>query len=140
MPSTNDLHAFATRYFSFLDRRDISGLIANMFSPDCKFAGFGPEDLNNEGVCAAMEGFFAAFPDSNMPVDGVIAEGLSVAIRHRFEGTHRAPFNGIPATGKRVVVSATVTLNIENGKVRRGFLHADMLGLLVQLGAVPPPA
>jgi predicted ester cyclase len=139
MSRNTELHAFATRYFSYLDGRNIDGLIDELFAPGARFGGFGPQELDREGVRHTMRHFFEAFPDSRMPVDGVIAEGDEVAIRHRFEGTHRAPFQGIAPTGKRVVVTATVTLRVVDNAVQWGVLHADMLGMMMQLGVVPPP-
>jgi steroid delta-isomerase-like uncharacterized protein len=136
---TQPLEEFARKYFDYLDRRDLDGL-ATLFAPDVRFYGFGPEALNWEGVKAAMTEFFTAFPDSRMPLDDVIAEGDRVAMRHSFRGTHKAPFQGIPATDKSVVVTAIVTVRVQDGKVVEGWLNADMFALLQQLGVIPQPS
>lgn len=137
--STPTLKEFANKYFDYLDRRDLDGL-ATLFAPDVKFYGFGPDAVDWNGIVAAMTGFFTAFPDSRMPLDDVIAEGDRVAMRHSFRGTHKAPFQGIPATGKSVVVTAIVTVKVKDGKVIEGWLNADMFGMLQQLGVVPQPS
>jgi steroid delta-isomerase-like uncharacterized protein len=136
--TTYDLQALARRYFDCLDKRDLAAL-ERMFAPGAVFTGLAAAPLDPAGTKATMGEFFRAFPDSRMPVDGVIASSDEVAIRHRFEGTHKETFLGIPATGKRVSVTATVTLRVRKGLVTEGILHADMLGMMVQLGAVRPP-
>lgn len=133
---TQSLKEFARKYFDYLDRRDLDGL-ATLFAPNVKFHGFGPEAVDWNGIKAAMTGFFTAFPDSRMPLDDVIAEGDCVAMRHSFRGTHQALFQNIPATGNSVVVTAIVTAKVKDGRVVEGWLNADILGMLQQLGVVP---
>lgn len=137
--SDQPLNDFGKTFFEYLDRRDLDGH-GTLYAPDAKFYGFGPQGLDPAGVKGAMTEFFTAFPDSRMPVDDIIAEGDRVAIRHTFRGTHQAPFQGIPATGKSVVVTGITTLRVQDGKVVEGWLNADMFGLLQQLGVVPQSA
>jgi predicted ester cyclase len=75
-----------------------------------------------------------------MPLDDIIVEGDRIAMRHSFRGTHKAPFQGIPATDRSVVVTAIVTVRVSDGKVVEGWLHADFFGLLQQLGVIPQPS
>ena len=85
-----------------------------------------------------MAEMYTAFPDSRMPYDAIIAEGNTVAIRHSFRGTHKAELQGIPPSGKSVVMPATVILRVVEGKAVEGWLNADFLGMMQQLGVVPP--
>ena len=137
--SNQSLREFAIQYFDYLDRRDLEGL-ATLFVPDVTFYGLAPQVLNWEGVKAAMTEFFSAFPDSRMPLDDIIVEGDRIAMRHSFRGTHKAPFQGIPATDRSVVVTAIVTVKVKDGKVVEGWLNADIFGLLQQLGVIPQPS
>ena len=137
--SDQSLKEFAKQYFDYLDPRDLDGL-GTLFAPDVAFHGLAPQALNWEGVKGAMTEFFTAFPDSRMPLDDAIAEGDRVAMRHSFRGTHKAPFQGIPATDKSVVVTAIVTVRLRNNKVVEGWLNADIFGMLQQLGVIPQPS
>jgi steroid delta-isomerase-like uncharacterized protein len=137
--SNQPLKDFAKKYFDYLDRRDLDGL-GTLFAPDVEFYGLAPQVLDWEGVRAAMTEFFTAFPDSRMPLDDIIADGDRVAMRHSFRGTHKAPFQGIPATDKSVVVTAIVTVKVKDGKVVEGWLNADIFGMLQQLGVIPQPS
>jgi len=59
--------------------------------------------------------------------------------RHRLEGTHEGPFQGIPPTGRRVSVSGIDIQRWSDGKLQDLWLNADFLGMLQQLGVIPQP-
>jgi steroid delta-isomerase-like uncharacterized protein len=120
-----------------LDQRDLDGVLA-LAAPGAVWHGFAPQPLDNAGYRLAISAFLDAYPDSRFPVDDVIAEGDKVAIRHSLRGTHRAAFQGIPPTGKSVKVSASATFRVVNDKVAETWPNADLLGMLQQLGAIPP--
>jgi len=78
-----------------------------------------------------------AFPDINWVVDDMIAEGDKVFSRFTWSGTHRGPFLGIPATGKRITVKGMVIDRLAAGKMADSRILMDTLGMLQQLGAIP---
>jgi len=54
-------------------------------------------------------------------------------------GTHEGELLGIPRTGKKIQMSGIVIWRIRNGKIIEHWGQNDTLGLLQQLGALPPP-
>jgi predicted ester cyclase len=46
---------------------------------------------------------------------------------------------GVPATGRDIALPGTTILRFEGSRAVERWSQADMLGLLVQLGAIPPP-
>jgi steroid delta-isomerase-like uncharacterized protein len=80
-----------------------------------------------------------AFPDFDIALDDLVAEGNQVVKRWTFRGTHRGEFNGIPATGKQVTMRGITLYRLEGGKVREMYWNYDVVGLLVQIGAIPAP-
>ena len=58
-----------------------------------------------------------------------------VATRWVARGTHRGAFEGIPATGRDVVMTGTDIDRIASGKVAECWAQVDVLGLMRQLGA-----
>ena len=80
-----------------------------------------------------------AFPDAQVTVEDQLAEGDRVATRWTCRGTHRGEFQGIPPTGKSVVMSGITIFRIANGKLVEGWNRPDLLGLMQQIGAVPTP-
>lgn len=78
----------------------------------------------------------AAFSDGQFTLEDILAEDDRVAYRLTFRGTHQAAFLGIPATLKRVTVSFTAIVRIQNGKLVEEWGGLDQVDLLRQLGAV----
>ena len=83
-------------------------------------------------------GFFTAFPDLQTTIEDLIAEGDKVAVRQTWRGTHTGDFLGIPPTGKQVIFTSTEFYRVAGGKLAEEWVELDMLGLLQQLGAIPP--
>ena len=67
-----------------------------------------------------------------------LVEGDDLAVRYHIDATHGGEFNGIPATGKRVSFSGTTIMCFKDGKVVERWSESDFLGLLQQVGAIPP--
>jgi hypothetical protein len=55
-------------------------------------------------------------------------------------GIHRGTFMGASASGRAYVLPGITMIRYRDGKAIERWSSADMLGLLVQLGAVPVPA
>jgi steroid delta-isomerase-like uncharacterized protein len=83
--------------------------------------------------------FREAFPDITATLYEVVAQDDKVAARYALEGTHRAPFAGVPATGKRVTLTGIAIFRLAEGRIVEGWGCADFLGFLQQLGALPAP-
>ena len=100
-----------------------------------------PAPLDRAGWLSFFRDFRIAFPDAQFTIEDMIAEGDRVVMRLTMRGTHRGVFNGIPATGKSVVVVGTSIERIVDGRIVEGWVTNDALGMLQQLGALPgPPA
>ncbi len=102
--------------------------------------------LRSQGLPAGAEGvkqftrmLRSAFPDSEWIIDDMIAEGDKVVLRWTSRGTHQGEAFGIPATGRQVVVTGIEIYRVAGGKLAETWGEVDMLGLMQQLGVVPPP-
>lgn len=100
------------------------------------FPGQGP---GLEGLKNVLRGLRAAFPDMHWTIKEQIAEGDKVLSRFKWTGTHRGTFLGVPATDRPVTVWGMVVDRLEGGKIKDTRIIMDTLGLMVQLGVVPPP-
>jgi steroid delta-isomerase-like uncharacterized protein len=94
---------------------------------------------NCEGVKQLTAMFRQAFPDSFFTVEDMIAEGDKVVTRKTFHGTHEGEFMGIPPTGRRVSMGLIDIVRIADGRVVEHWSMGDNLGMMQQLGVVPPP-
>jgi steroid delta-isomerase-like uncharacterized protein len=88
--------------------------------------------------------FFAtlreAFPNLQITVEDQIAEGDKVATRWTARGTHEGQFQTVPATGRQIAMTGMTIFRIANARIVEGWTNADILGMLVQIGAIPSPA
>jgi steroid delta-isomerase-like uncharacterized protein len=80
-----------------------------------------------------------AFPDLQCTVEDEIREGDKVAAHWTMRGTHKGLFLGNPPTGKQVEVQGIIFARIENDRIIEDWTLTDQMGLLQQLGIVPPP-
>ena len=92
-----------------------------------------------EGVKQLVATWRTGFPDGQMSIDDLLAEGDKVVIRMTWRGTHKGHFYGIAPTGKRVEVTSLGIDRVANGKIVEGWGEVDMLGMYQQLGAITLP-
>jgi predicted ester cyclase len=79
--------------------------------------------------------FRSAFPDFEMEVVELIAEGDAVVAHFRCSGTHRGEWLGVPATGRRFDgVDEIYIFHVENGKLSAAIGVEDNLTRMRQLG------
>ena len=90
-----------------------------------------------EGLKAFVTYLRTAFPDIHFTIEDQVAEGDKVATRFIGRGTHQAEFAGIPATGRRIAISAFNIHRVTEGKIEEGWLNWDALGMMQQLGVIP---
>lgn len=95
----------------------------------------GPEKF------AQIVGMFrAALPDVVMTVEDEIYSGDRVVHRWLVQGTHTGgPLLGVPATNQKIHLSGITIIRMEDGYFKERWTQLDMIGLLTQLGLVPPP-
>jgi predicted ester cyclase len=95
----------------------------------------GPEHMRT-----IAEWLFEQFPDLRMEIEAVIAEGETVALRVRSEGTNLGKVGGVaPPTGKRFSAGQSHWFRVEGGKLAEHWVTRDDLSAMIQLGLVHPP-
>ncbi len=87
-----------------------------------------------EGARQLFARFRTAFPDAQISIEDIVAEGDKVAIRTSVCATHRGNFMGIAPTGKTVSTSGIEIIRIASGKMVERWGISDDLGLMRQLG------
>lgn len=96
-----------------------------------------------EGVKQIASMFLTAFPDLQIELEYVVAEGDRVFGRLVETGTHTGdlvtPAGVIQATHRPVRFTEMAILRVENGRIAESWYDLDMAGLLMQLGAIPAP-
>ena len=92
---------------------------------------------DREGGKMFLGGFLTAFPDSQVTIDDMIAEGDRVATKKTFTGTHTGDLGEIGATGKRVTIQYVDILRLRDGQIIEHWLSMDQLSFMQQLGVIP---
>lgn len=98
-----------------------------------------PVPLGRETLKGLIDAFYSALPDLRHTFEDQIAEGDKVASRVTFRGTHRGEFQGILPTDREVTFSAIFIDRYSEGKIVEHWANFDALGMLQQLGFIPPP-
>ena len=131
------------RLYELISAGDIEGFgrhLADDFVDREELPGLAP---TKAGVLTFFRMQLAAFPDTRMAVQDVVASGDKVVARVRYLGTHQGEFMGMPATGKAVDVQLIDIFRFaDDGLAHEHWGVMDQLSLMQQLGAVPtgPPA
>jgi predicted ester cyclase len=82
----------------------------------------------------------AQFPDLQMTIEAILAEGDMVAVRVFSEGTNLGPLNGVvPPTGKRFAARHSHWFRAEGGRLAEHWATREDLVAMLQLGVVQPP-
>ena len=92
-----------------------------------------------EGFKQRVRGYRSALHGFDLRIERQIAEGDMVETHWSLRGTHGGELEGTAPTGKSVYVDGQLLSRIVDGKFVEEWVHWDTLGLLRQIGAVPPP-
>jgi steroid delta-isomerase-like uncharacterized protein len=93
-----------------------------------------------EGVRQTITMFLTAFPDLNLTLEDIIAEGDKVVVRWTMRGTHQGASLGMPPTGKQFTLPGISLLRLDGGMAAETWVSYDQLVMLQQLGLAPAPA
>ncbi len=99
-----------------------------------------PEDnRSREGFKQFVSMVRSAFPDFQLNCVDQIAEGDQVVTRFSMGGTHKGEFMGIAPTNKQSQLTGISIERLAGGKVVETWVNWDALGMMQQLGVIPPP-
>ena len=103
-----------------------------------------PEPLTKLAVTGFYQMIWAALPAAGSPNPSlefheILIDGDLYSCRFTMSGVHKGAFMGVPATGKPYALPGITIMRFASGRVVERWSCADMLGLMVQIGAVPPP-
>jgi steroid delta-isomerase-like uncharacterized protein len=83
--------------------------------------------------------FRSAMPDVKLSLEDQIYVDDKVVHRWRLNGTDTGGVMGMPPSQKPLTVTGTTVVRMQDGKIAERWANVDELGLLQQLGVVPPP-
>ncbi len=112
----------------------------DVFAADVKDHDPAPDQGKGpQGFIGFFTQFRHAFPDLKVAVEHMVADEDNVAIAYTMTGTQEGPFQGIPATGKKVKARGMQIAKFNSdAKITERWGSSDEMGIMQQIGAVTP--
>ncbi len=131
--------ATVRRFYQAFEADDQAAL-NEVLAPDLVAYSHGaPGPQSHEVHVQNIRGWNGAF-ETHFTVEEQIAEGDKVATRVTMRAIHnRGDFQGLPPSGKEISVGGITIERIKDGKIVERRVSSDWLGMMQQLGLVPPP-
>jgi steroid delta-isomerase-like uncharacterized protein len=155
--------AFVQRFFDqVVNQRDVSALpnftavadgggtcggtrFADLVSNPALRGGFAPAaaggdrggDVDVQAWQAFTEHVLSAFPDLNVHIDSIVAEGDTVVVRWSARPTHQGEYLSTPATGRKVHMHTIDFFTFRDGKIASVDSYPDTARVLHSLGHLP---
>jgi steroid delta-isomerase-like uncharacterized protein len=136
MPVEDNKQAVRRFYEDVVTGRNLDA-VDELLTPDGVDHTFGSQ--NAEQAKQFFGTIQQAFPDLQVEIHDVIAEGDLVAARVTYTGTHQGEFVGIPATSKQTKVNGVDFFRMQDGRQAEHWGGPDMFSFLMQLGVMPGP-
>jgi predicted ester cyclase len=122
---------------------DLPGYLS-LYHKQIALHGYAIEPMDKAAVVAFYQQIWTSFGEDGKPPPlrffETMQQGDLYCCRFQMDGVHRGAFMGVPATGRRIALPGLTLLRFSGDQVIERWSNADMLGLLVQLGAVAAPA
>ena len=121
---------------------DLSAYLA-LYDDKIRLHGYSPEPMEKAAVRAFYENVQAALGEGErgpprLVFHEIMTDQNLYCCRFTMSGTHRGPFMGVPATGKSYALNGITIMRFSGERVIERWSQADMLGLMIQIGAIPP--
>ncbi len=133
----DELMAFMERRVALLTRWQDAAAHREVYADDAVVESPTAGTITGPAAIAEVDRIFAnAFPDVELTVEELLAEGDRAVFITRFKGTHAGEFLGMPKTGRPFEVPMVFLMQIQGQKIVRERRFYDFTGLLVQVGVL----
>jgi predicted ester cyclase len=110
-------------------------IIPELVAPEYKIISpLGVEAKGPEGFRDMVVAFRTAFPDLDIQIENIIAEGDYVALHYNMSGTFQGDFTGMKPTGNPFSLPGAVFVRLSDGKEVEAVGFFDVLSFYQQLG------
>jgi steroid delta-isomerase-like uncharacterized protein len=122
------------------NRHDVEATVATFGHARYEVMPLGEPSDGAAAVRELLQGLIDGFPDFNADVQRMHHADDAVICEVRMSGTHRGPWAGVAATGRRIDLPLACIFDFEEDRLVCEKLFFDFATLLRQLGALPEPA
>ena len=117
-------------YLEYCNEHDLDGM-TSFYTSTIKVNDL---PMDPAAVSAQFAPLLSAFPDWHWEIRNLVVDGDHIAVHFTVTGTHRAAFQGIEATGRRVTTSEFTFYRLEDGKFAKVWDLTDMDAVMRQIG------
>jgi steroid delta-isomerase-like uncharacterized protein len=131
--------ALVRRWFEEVWNRGRAEAIDEMFAEDGVAYGLAGDAGSLRGPAAFRpfhRSFREAFPDIEVVVEDVIAEGDKLAARCSVRAKHQGDTLGFRATGRPMEITGMTFARVRDGKIVEAWNNFDFMAMFGQLGAL----
>lgn len=136
---SDDNKTLVRRWFEEVWNQGRVEKIDELMAPDGIAYGLGPEMRGPDQFKAFHAAYRHAFPDVNIQIEDMVAEGDKVAYRWTATATHHGHLMGIAPTGRSSRFIGMGIVRVRDGKIAEGWNVFDQLGMFKQLGVANIP-
>ena len=139
MTPTDQNKALVRRFYEEIDKGNLAildELVAEDYL-DHNPPPFPTTATGRERVKQDFNTFLKATPGYHV-IEDQIAEGDKVVTRLTSYGRHEGDLPGAPRTGNEMKMTSITIHRIANGKLVEKWAEKDMIGMLTQIGLMPP--
>ena len=138
--TTEQNKAVARRFYEAFEAND-EGALNDMLAPELvAYSHNDPAPQNRDVHVQGILWWNRVFSDTRFAIEEQIAEGDKVATRVTMRSIHnKGEFQGLPPSGKQIEIGGTSIERIKDGKIVERRVSSDWLGMMQQLGLIPPP-
>jgi predicted ester cyclase len=117
---------------------DLDGYLT-LYDPSVRLHGYADHPLDADEVRGFYAGLWAAVGSPTITVHDVAETHDTLWVRATMSGTHAGEMMGVPATGNPISQAVMTSLRFVDGRCVERHSVADMLTVMFQIGALPPP-
>lgn len=133
--STEENKTTIRRYYEEGWNQKNAAVRDEIISPDLSYQSPLGSGNNVELYKGVISGFLGAFPDVEVKINDMIAEGDKVAVAISSSGTHTGDMPNHPATGKPYKTSSLSIFTLQDGKIVSHRIEFDAQTFRDQMGS-----
>ena len=130
----NDIKTYKTVWDKVFLERDINLINSDSFDENVSVVTATGNLTGIDAFKGYYNNYLTGFSDAEFTFIDLFGQGDKLVKHWNFKGTHDGDFFGIPATGKKLDLSGTTLILMEDGKIKQEQDFFDSLDMLTQLG------
>src|SRR5207249_3055492 len=113
---------------------DVARAVTTFHRPHYNVLALGAETIGAAAVSELLAGLFSSFPDFDFKPHRTHHALAATVVEGLMTGTHRGPWAGVPASGKRIELMCCSVFHFDEDRLTSESVYFDHATLLAQIG------